>query len=157
MSKTFKNLRLLLVFLVVFIFASGAFFYATSESYATTKVVSPRFPLAVITEEGPNLISWDKYSQQAGMYQNRLIANSSGGVFELSSGKSFILTPMEKGRILLEVRASNARLFAEYFIDAGAVQPQRLRVFDLALVLWSSAIALLVTASFGYWRQGRQA
>lgn len=145
-------LRASVVFLIAFVLSVAAlFFFWKTEDYSGGKEVSPRFPVVVLDNGAPQLTDWSNYTKQVEQFRNKLIANSSGGIFELKDGKSFFLIPMEKGVLRVEVRAATYRQYADYSIEAGIARPHRLRVFDLSLLLSAAVVAFAVAGCYR-WR-----
>ena len=141
-----KSLIKLIFFIFVFWGVSKILPYAlTSVSYKNNQNISSHFPVAIVKNKKPEIITWSAYEESPHKYKDILLTPSTK-----ETHQNFEIQPSSNGNINLKYSTENYDFWSTYSIKNGIVKPEKYKFTGVFIVGYTLIITALIVLLFPF-------
>ncbi len=112
-------------FVAFFLLTMALFPYvATQESYAAGATqIHDGFPIAVLEDGHPKIVSWTEYQSKLAHYKNHALVGAAKKEYAVDEFTSFVLSPEGNQTFSVDYRTDDYRFWSSYAVRDGIVRP----------------------------------
>ena len=141
-----KSLIKLIFFIFVFLSVSKILPYAlTSVSYKNNQNIDSYFPVAIVNNKKPEIITWSTYEKSPSKYKDNLLIPSTKEIHQ-----NFEIQPSGNGNINLKYSTENYNFWSTYRIKNGLIKPKKYRFTGVFIVGYTLIITALIVLLFPF-------